>query len=493
MTAIPMPQSAEREDPSAWRALWALMIGFFILMIDGTVVSVAIPAIMKSFDAGVADIVWVSSSYLLTTAVPLMIMGRLGDRFGPRRIYLIGLIIFTVASLGCGLAPSIITLIAARAAQGFGASMMSPQTMAVTTRLFPPSRRGAPMGLWGATAGVASLLGPILGGILTDTVNWRWIFFINVPIGIIALILALRWVPRLETHAHQWDWPGVALNAAGLFCLVFALQEGQSHNWAPWIWLLVGSGIAILGAFVLWQKLNRGEPLMPLSLFTSSHNFSVATVGSFVMGLVSVAITFPVMLFLQTARGLTPTQAALLGIPSALISMIGAPLVGKWINIHDNKPVILLGFAVFGISLVMQFFLIIIPGTSVLWFLLANFLVGTAGCFLWGPLANSASRTLDVRMAGAGSGVYNATRQLGAVLGSAAIAAMMEWQLVHRLPTGGRSPIGEGATRTSGTRLPEFLQGPFSQAMAHSLWLPLAGILLGFIAAMMLRHRDQVL
>lgn len=473
----------EREDPSAWRAVWALLMGFFMLMVDGTIVSVSVPRIMADLGAGVADIVWVSSAYLLTTAVPLMIMGRLGDRFGPKRIYMAGMALFTLTSLWCGLAPTIGVLIAARAAQGLGAAMMSPQTMSITTRLFPPHRRGAPMGLWGATAGVAGLVGPILGGVLVDSVGWRWIFFVNVPVGILALVLAWRWVPRLETHAHQWDWLGVALNAVGLFCLVFALQEGQAHDWAGWIWIMMIAGVAVLGVFGWWQRVNTREPLMPFQLF-EGRNFLAANIGSFVMGMTSVAMSFPLMLFLQSARGLSPTQAALLSIPSAVMSMVCAPLVGKWIDTHENKPVILLGFVVFGVSLVWQLVLVRTPGSSVLWLLAPSFLLGVSGSMLWGPLANSATRDLPVRLAGAGSGVYNATRQLGAVLGSAAIAAVMEWQLTAHLPTGGPA-MRPGGT----THLPEFLQHPFSVAMSNSLGMPVATVVLGFCAALLLRSR----
>ena len=202
-----------------------------MILVDVSIVSIATPALMESFDTGIEPVLWVTSAYLLAYAVPLLITGRFGDRFGPKRLYLTGLAIFTLASLACGLAPTIGWLIGARVVQGLGASMMTPQTMAVITRTFPPARRGSAMALWGATAGVAFLVGPLLGGLLLDSAGWEWIFFINVPVGIIGFVAAARLVPRLQQHAHQMDWVGVGLSAVGLFLVIFGLQEGEGHDW----------------------------------------------------------------------------------------------------------------------------------------------------------------------------------------------------------------------------------------------------------------------
>jgi multidrug resistance protein len=187
---------------SPWPALWALVIGFFMILVDTTIVSVANPTIKAALDPdtnNLDNVVWVTSAYLLAYAVPLLITGRLGDRFGPKNIYLIGLAIFTLASLACGLSGTLGALIAFRAVQGLGAALMTPQTMAVITRTFPPNQRGAAMGLWGATSGVAMLVGPLAGGLLVDGLGWEWIFFINIPVGIVGFVLAWILVPRLET------------------------------------------------------------------------------------------------------------------------------------------------------------------------------------------------------------------------------------------------------------------------------------------------------
>ncbi|WP_312397723.1 MFS transporter, partial [Kocuria sp.] len=180
-----MAQHTEtRQDPAAWSALWAMVLGFFMILVDATIVSTAIPALMAGLDAPIGGVLWVTSAYLLAYAVPLLITGRLGDRFGPRTMYLLGLSIFTVASLWCGFASSIDSLVAARVVQGLGAAILTPQTMSVITRMFPSETRGTALGIWGATAGIATLVGPLLGGVLVDLAGWQWIFWVNVPVGI---------------------------------------------------------------------------------------------------------------------------------------------------------------------------------------------------------------------------------------------------------------------------------------------------------------------
>src|ERR1700761_2022595 len=173
--------SPQSQNP--WNPLWAMMIGFFMIMVDSTIVAIANPTIMADLRIGYATVVWVTSAYLLGYAVVLLVAGRLGDRFGPKNLYLIGLVVFTAASLWCGLSGSAAMLIAARVVQGVGAGMLTPQTLSTITRIFPPERRGAAMSVGGAPAGVASLVGPLAGGVLVDSLGWEWVFFVNLPIG----------------------------------------------------------------------------------------------------------------------------------------------------------------------------------------------------------------------------------------------------------------------------------------------------------------------
>lgn len=326
-----------------WPALWSLIFGFFMILVDATIVTVAIPRLATDLDTSLTAVIWVTSAYLLAYAVPLLITGRLGDRFGPRRLYLIGLTVFTASSLWCGLAGSIEMLILARVAQGLGASIMTPQTMAVITRLFPPDKRGAAMGLWGATAGVASLVGPLLGGVLVDGLGWQWIFFVNVPVGIVGFVLAIVNVPVLETHRHRFDWLGVALSAIGMFLVVFGIQEGENFGWGTIagpisVWSLIIGGAVVLAAFVGWQAYlgrppepagrrtrPRPEPLLPLVLFRD-RNFALANLAVTTVGFVVSSMMLPIMLWTQNVHGFTPTQSALLLAPTAVISGVLAPV-----------------------------------------------------------------------------------------------------------------------------------------------------------------------
>ncbi len=233
-----------------------MLVGFFMILVDATIVAVANPSIMDKLGASYDSVIWVTSAYLLAYAVPLLVGGRLGDRFGPKNLYLLGLTVFTAASLWCGLAGSIGMLIAARVVQGIGAALLTPQTLSTITRIFPAERRGVAMSVWGATAGVATLVGPLAGGVLVDRLGWQWIFFVNVPIGIIGLGLAVLLIPVLPTQKHRFDMLRVLLSGVGMLLIVFALQEGQSHQWAPWIWGTIAGGLGFMAGFIYWQSVN---------------------------------------------------------------------------------------------------------------------------------------------------------------------------------------------------------------------------------------------
>jgi EmrB/QacA subfamily drug resistance transporter len=466
-----------------WAALWALVIGFFMILIDTTIVSVANPAIMRALGADINSVIWVTSAYLLAYAVPLLITGRLGDRFGPKRMYLFGLVVFTLSSLWCGLSGTIASLIAARVVQGLGAAFMTPQTMAVITRIFPPERRGAAMSIWGSTAGVAMLVGPILGGLLVDGFGWEWVFYINVPIGVAGFVLAARLVPTLPTHSHRFDWLGVALSAAGMFLLVFGIQEGQTYSWGTisgpiTVWGLIIAGVVVMVLFVVWQRFNRAEPLVPLGLFRD-RNFSLANAGISVVGLVVTSFGLPVIFYYQLVRGMTPTESALMSIPLAVFSGVLAPFAGKLVDRGHGKIMNIGGMLVFAAGLVL-YAVLMTPDMPIWLLLIPSAVIGIANAGIWGPLATLATRSLPPQLAGAGSGIYNTTRQVGAVLGSAAIAALMEARLAADLPSGGpAAPAGELASG----HLPQFLQAGFASAMAQSVLLPAAFTVLGLAIA----------
>lgn len=468
--------SAAEKEP--WPALLALCVGFFMILVDTTIVSVATPAIIEDLHADVNDVVWVTSAYLLAYAVPVLITGRLGDRFGPKRLYLTGLTVFTLASLWCGLTGSIEMLIAARVVQGVGASMITPQTMAIITRIFPAHRRGAAMALWGATAGVATLVGPILGGVLVDGLGWEWIFFINVPVGLIGFAMAWRLVPTLETHTHKFDWVGVALSGVGMFLLVFGIQEGHQYHWNAVIWSMIAAGLFVFGLFVAWQARNRQEPLVPLGLFRD-RNFSLSNVAISTMGFSITAMAIPVMIWAQVVRGLSPTRSALLLVPMAIMTILLARNVGRLTDRIHPRLITGIGFSLLVVALVWLT-RVMTPDTSLWWTVPPMVVFGMGNAAVWAPTSATATRNLPVQLAGAGSGVYNATRQVGAVIGSAAIAVLMDSRLAAEgLP----SFTGDGSGGPP--VLPPAVAQSFSDAMATSVLLTPAVLVIGLLSVLL--------
>lgn len=457
-----------------------MMLGFFMILVDSTIVSVAIPAITAGLDATYSEVIWVNSAYLLAYAVPLLITGRLGDRFGPKTIYLIGLTLFTLASLACGLADTAAALIAARAVQGFGGALVTPQTMSVMLRTFSPKQRGSAMGVWGATAGLATVTGPLLGGLLVDALGWPWIFFVNVPVGIIGFLLAYCNVPKLEQTNRSFDWLGVLLSAIGMFCLVFGIQEAQRFNWDWRVWALTVAGLATMSVFVFWQARRGENALVPLELFRNK-NFALAGLTIATVGFAVSTFAIPWMIYVQTVQEYSPTRAALLVLPSGLISLFLSPYIGKLTNSHDPKPFAIAGLTLAGASIAWTAMLVH-PAIDPRWMYLSSVLYGVANSMIWGPLSMVATRNLERRLAGSGSSVYNTMRQMGAVLGSAAIAAAMSSQLEKQLgDRAGATPASAGA-RFDGP-LPEMLHEPFAQAMSNAIWVPCAVIFAGAVLA----------
>jgi EmrB/QacA subfamily drug resistance transporter len=461
-----------------------MLLGYFMTLIDWTAVAVANPSIMAALHTDYEAVIWVTSAYLLSFAVPLVVAGRLGDRFGPKTLYLIGLAIFTAASLWCGLSGSIGVLVAARVVQGLGAALLTPQILAMITRIFPPERRGVATSVRGAAVGVATLAGPLVGGVLIDELDWQWIFFVNVPIGIIAFGLGVWLMPVLPTNRHRFDVIGVLLSGVALFLIVFALQEVRLNDWAPWIWAMFAIGLAMMAAFVYWQSVNKSEPLIPLRVF-SDRNFSVSSVGVALIAFVWTAMVLPVMFFAQTACGLSATRAALLTAPMAVATAVLAPVVGRIVDRSHPRRVIGVGFGVLAISL--AWLSVEMTAATPIWRLLLPFTgAGVGMAFLGAPLAATAIRNLPPELAGAGSGVFTATRQVGSVLGSASMAAFMDWLVIRQLP-----PIVTGVTLGVGGEgreiapLPEF-RAEFANAMSQSMLLPACVALLGVVAALLL-------
>jgi len=452
---------------SPWSILPPLCLGFFMIMVDTTIVNIAVPTLQEAFDASLVTVGWVNSAYLLTFAVLLLVTGRLGDRFGPRPVFVTGLVVFTLASLACGLAGSVGVLIAARAVQGIGGALMTPQTMAMITRAFPSDKRGAALGVWGSVAGVATIMGPVLGGILVETVGWEWIFYVNIPVGVVALWLSLTRLPALPTHARTFDVPGVVLSVVGLGLLVFGLQEGPSYGWGQIVGpitvpVVIGAGVLVTGAFLLWQHHLGEDALLPLRLFVH-RNFALANVAGAAVTFAMTGIFFPFTLYLQQVLGLSPLHAALVGLPGSLVSGVVAPFAGRLSDRVAAKWVVAGGFTVLAVAigvLASQ-----VQPDVALWRLVVpmiGFGIGTG--LVFSPLANLATTGLDQRTAGAGAGAFNTNRQVGGVIGSAVVVAGLTARLAVTMPA---------AAQDAAASLPADLRGPFvegfQQAAAQGL------------------------
>ena len=420
-----------------WIVLLVLVTGFFMIMLDTTIVNVAIPAMSAGLKISLDGILWVLNAYILVYAVLLITAGRLGDLYGQRNLFAAGLAIFTLASALCGLSQNENQLIAARVLQGFGGALLVPQTLAILTSLFPPERRGAAFGIWAGVAGLATLAGPTVGGAIVTYFDWRWIFFVNVPIGIAALIATFIIIPDLRPgRSHGWDVVGIFLATGGLFGVVFGLIEGERYNWGEigsyvvTIPEVIGLGVVLLVLFVIWERF-QAEPLVPLSLF-EGRNFAVANwIGaSIAFGMMSLFL--PIVIYLQSVRGFTALAAGLTLAPMSLTSMVVAPFAGRMADRIGGKYILLTGVFVFAIGFGT---LTVVAGPDSTWltFLVPAIVAGAGMGMTFAPLTTVAMRNIEPRMAGAASGVLNTTRQVGQAVGSAVVGALLQNRLAITL------------------------------------------------------------
>jgi EmrB/QacA subfamily drug resistance transporter len=417
----------------SWSALLPLCLGFFMVMLDMTIVNIAVPSMVRDLGADLNAVIWVTSVFLLAYAIPMLSASRLGDRVGPKRVFVAGLVVFTGASLWCGLSGDVEVLIAARAVQGLGAALMTPQTTAFITHLFPPAERGPAMGAWGSVAGAAMITGPVLGGVLVDRLGWEWIFFVNVPIGLIALVLAVLLVPDWQPrNARRFDVPGMLLSGAGMFCVVFGVQNGQKYEWGTVgagiaIFDIIGTGVLLLGCFVLWQRVNRRAPLLPLQIFTN-RTFSAGTSSAVVVGFVMTSMPLLLVIYFQSVLGLSPTNAGLLIAPMSLLSGTAAPFVGRMSDRMNPKYLVMFGMLALSAGLGVTA-LVITPASAPAMLIPGLLLCGLGVGFIFSPLSNVTISSVDRTLVGSASGIFNTARQVGGVLGSAAVGVLLQMQI----------------------------------------------------------------
>jgi EmrB/QacA subfamily drug resistance transporter len=454
-----MPQAISKWRGNPWAILITLSLGFFMTLLDLTIVNIAIPSMITALGASLDEILWVVNAYVLVLAVLLITAGRLGDLRGQRTLFVAGVVVFTLASLACGLAPNPTLLIAFRAVQGVGAAMLMPQTMAIIIATFPADRRGTALGIWGAVAGLATVAGPTLGGVLVTYASWRWIFIVNVPVGLIVLAMTFAFIPdtRIERQ-HKLDLLGVTIATAGLFCLTFALIEGQRYSWNGAIVALFVAAAVLTVLFLLQQRSRQeAEPLVPFSLFRN-RNFTVINI---VASLVSVAILgffLPITIYLQSVLGYSAIKAGLILAPMSLIALVLAPIAGKMSDKIGGKYILMTGLALYGLGAAI---LTVQSGTDTNWpaFLPAIAVMGLGMGGIWAPMATEAMRGVPMMLAGAAAGVNNTLRQVGSVVGSAAVGALLQNQLA--------STLRDEATKRSAA-LPADLRSRFVEGFAAS-------------------------
>ncbi len=395
-----------RSNP--WVVLVVLTLGFFMILLDTTIVNVAIPAMSSSQNDGLNttldQILWVLNAYILVYAVLLITAGRLGDLYGQRNLFALGLFVFTLASALCGLSQNATELILARILQGVGGALLTPQTLAIITTLFPPERRGAAFGVWGAVAGLATITGPTLGGAIITYINWRWIFFVNVPIGIGALIATFLIIPDVrQGRRHGWDLVGVLLSTAGLFGIVFGLIEGERYNWGQiestffTIPEVIGGGVVLLALFIVWEYFQT-EPLIPLSLF-ADRNFAVANWIAAAISFGMLSLFLPITIYLQSVRGFSALHAGLTLAPMSLTSMVVAPFAGRFADRIGGKYILMAGITVFAIGTAL-ITLVAGPDSDWLNFLVPAIIAGAGMGMTFAPMTTVAMRNIQPRMAG---------------------------------------------------------------------------------------------
>jgi EmrB/QacA subfamily drug resistance transporter len=435
-----------------WAVLLTLSLGFFMTLLDLTIVNIAIPNLIDKLGASLDQVLWVVNAYALALAVLLITAGRLGDIKGPRTLFIAGVFVFTAASLACGLTQTPAELITARAAQGIGAALLIPQTMTLIMATFPAERRGTALGVWGAVGGVATIAGPTLGGMLVNALDWRWIFFVNIPIGALVLIMSFVTIPNFRPdRAHRFDIIGVILATAALFCVAFALNEGQRYHWNGGIWGLLAGGIVLFGLFLVHQRTKQqAEPLVPFALFRD-RNFAVMTVIAAVISLALIGLMLPMNLYLQSGLGMTPLRAGLVIAPSSVVSLFVSPVAGRLSDKLGGKYLLMFGLLTFALGLLL---IGSVAHVDSHWynFLAPMIICGLGvGCLL-APMATEAMRNVSPQLAGAASGINNSVRQIGSVVGAAAIGALMQ----NRLAAGLHSEAVKRATE-----LPAQARGPF--------------------------------
>jgi EmrB/QacA subfamily drug resistance transporter len=416
------------EENRKWWTLIAVSFGLFMIMLDNTVVNVALPSIRADLGISVSELEWVVNAYALTFGVLLLTGGKLADLIGRRRIYISGLVIFTAASLWCGFAGGAGSLIAARTVQGIGAALMNPATLSIITATFPPRQRGTAIGIWAGVSALALAIGPLVGGVLTQEVSWSWIFFINIPVGILGVVVARVFIDESKDTSleQRLDLPGLITSAVGLFGLTYALIETNTHAWgsARVLSLFALAGVS-LAAFVMLE-LRQRVPMLDLALFRDP-TFSGANTVMGLVGLAMFGIFFYNSLYLQNILGYGPIKTGATFLPLTGLIILVAPIAGKFTDLIGPRWLISTGMTLLTGSLLL---FATLGENATFWNILPGLLVGGLGMGItMAPTTAAAMSSVPVDKAGVGSAVINSARQVGGSLGIAIMGTVIAAQV----------------------------------------------------------------
>lgn len=407
------------------RAGWTLAIvsiALFMTALDNLVVGVALPSIRTDLGGSLESLEWTVNAYTLSFAVFLITGAALGDRFGRKRMFVIGLSLFTATSALAALAPSIEALIAARALQGLGAAMVTPLTLTLLSEAVPAEKRGLALGVWAGVSGLGVALGPFVGGAVVEGIAWQWIFWLNVPIGLVLAPLAVRQLTESYGPARTLDVPGVVLVGLGLFGLTFGLVRGEALGWTSTpVVASITAGIALLAAFLAWERRSLA-PMLPLRFF-KSRGFSATNGVAFAMFFGTFGSIFLLSQYFQTAQGYSPFEAGLRTLPWTGMPMLIAPLAGMLSDRIGSRPLMASGLALQAGALAWLSTLLE-PSTPYGDVVIPFVMAGTGMALVFAPSANAILASVRPQEAGQASGATNAIREVGGVFGVAVLASV---------------------------------------------------------------------
>ncbi|MGH2998980.1 MAG: MFS transporter [Gaiellaceae bacterium] len=464
------------EENKKWWTLAAVSFGLFMIMLDNTIVNVALPTIQRSLHLKISELEWIVTGYALTFGALMLTGGKLADLLGRRKMFVVGLVIFTLSSLACGLAGSASVLIAARVVQGIGAALMNPSTLSIITVTFPPKQRGTAIGIWAGVSALALAIGPLAGGLITQHINWNWIFFINVPIGALAIVAAFAFIEesRDTSQEQRPDILGQVTSALGLFALSYALIEANTYGWTS-ARILGAFGLAAVSlvTFVLLERHQR-LPMLDLSLFRN-RGFAGANGVMLLVGLAMFGVFFYVSLYLQQVLGYSPTQAGAAFLPFTLLIILIAPQAGRLSDRFGPRPFVSSGMVILAASLVAYSR---VGVHASYWDLLPAMVLGGLGMSIaMAPTTAAAMSSVRPDKAGVGSAVLNSMRQVGGSLGIAIMGAIVA--------AGISSSLAAGHPQATA-----FVNG-YHRAVEVSAIIALTGAAIAFRTLKHARHRPQ--